>query len=292
MPIRSRRSLLMSAGAHGGEHERQSPNVGVTAYTSAVPTEDRAGLLAQVDTQTRIVALIALIVEASFLAAIAVLPSGQVLWALLIDSVLFGLTIAAVTLVELRSNPANPRDQVVPSGLTPSNPMLTKLVNGALHTVCRAVSVPETPESARLRAFIFRCDGGELVCTHYWAPNPVREHVGELRFALTSEMASRIAVVRAAIDRKITRTTVSPLPSTVEDHTGPVSDDLSFVIAAPIIAADGTVWGTVDFDAANDVGKQILASEVTDATMYQLSRLLQILVTNVPFGDGSERRAH
>ena len=69
------------------------------------------------------------------------------------------------------------------SALTPDSPILKRLMEGAVETVCRGVSVPQTPESAALSAFIFKLQNGELVCTHYWAPNPRKEQVGLLRDA-------------------------------------------------------------------------------------------------------------
>ena len=110
-----------------------------------------------------------------------------------------------------------------------------------LETVCRAVSIPETPESARLRVFIVRKDGTQLTCSHYWAPNPVRELVNRLHFEINSKIAEDVAVVQAVIDERITRTKVKPLPAYMKKVTGEVSDELTFVLAAPIHRADGSI---------------------------------------------------
>lgn len=145
-----------------------------------------------------------------------------------------------------------------------------------LETVCRAVSIRETPESARLRVFIFRKDGTHLTCSHYWAPNPVRELVNRLHFEINSGVAKDVAVVQAVIDERITRTKVKPLPAYMKKVTGEVSDELRFVLAAPIRRADGSIWGIVDFDAGSDKGKNLLLTDVADAALFQLALHLQV----------------
>ncbi|GAB6042889.1 TIR domain-containing protein [Endothiovibrio diazotrophicus] len=166
-------------------------------------------------------------------------------------------------------------ESVRPSPRTPDNELLSNLVNSALQTVCRAVSVPETPESAHLRVFIFKKIGEQLVCSHYWSPNPVKELVGRLKFSITKDLAEKVAVVRAVVNEEITRTEVSPLPEHIEKDSGDVSDELNFVLASPIFNQDGSIWGTVDFDASSENGKQLLNTEVSDAAMYQLSQHLK-----------------
>jgi hypothetical protein len=143
--------------------------------------------------------------------------------------------------------------------------------------VCRAVSLPETPQSAKLRVFIFKREDDWLVCRYHWSQDPVREQVGKLRFQMTAENAERVAVVRAFRDERICRTTISPLPKDARGVTGDVDDNLTFVLAAPILDAKGTLWGTVDFDAATEKGKALLSTEVSDAVMHQLARHLQVI---------------
>jgi predicted nucleotide-binding protein len=72
-----------------------------------------------------------------------------------------------------RNHSSEANGGVTSSPRTPDTEVLNNLVNGALQTVCRAVSVPQTPESAKLRVFIFKKLGDQLVCSHYWSPNPV-----------------------------------------------------------------------------------------------------------------------
>jgi hypothetical protein len=160
----------------------------------------------------------------------------------------------------------------VPSEQTPRDPLVDQLIESAIHVVCRAVSVPQTPESAKLRAFIFRQINNELICTHYWSPNPVREMVG-LRFPLTDDFAEHVAVVQAARQNRIVRRTVDPLPP--ELGPLPVDPGLRFVLASPIANNSGAVWGVIDFDPGNEIGMQLLNSEVSDATMYQLSKHIE-----------------
>jgi hypothetical protein len=176
-----------------------------------------------------------------------------------------------------RRQESGPNGSVLPSPRTPDSVLLNQLVNGALQTVCRAVSVPETPESAKLRVFIFRKIGEHLVCSHFWSPNPVKELVGKLKFPLKEEWADRIAVVRAAVREEITRAEIEPLPTEFTETTGSVAPDLSFVLAAPILSQDGSLWGTVDFDTASQKGKALLNTEVSDAAMYQLAQHLKLI---------------
>jgi hypothetical protein len=86
-----------------------------------------------------------------------------------------------------------------------------------------------------------------------------------------------VAVVRAVVDGKICRTKVKPLPQDFEGAQGEVSEDLKFVLAAPIFTPDRQVWGTVDFDAGNEVGEALLRTDISDAAMYQLAQHLQII---------------
>src|SRR5439155_23075573 len=94
------------------------------------------------------------------------------------------ITIVAIVIIEiLDSRSARPAvPEVRPSRLTPDTAFLKQLVRGALEAVCRAVSIPETPESAKLRVFIFENKENRSVCSHYWAQNPVEELVGKLEF--------------------------------------------------------------------------------------------------------------
>src|SRR5262249_41073692 len=138
-------------------------------------------------------------------------------------------------------------------------------------------SLPHSPEAVKIRVFIFRKEDNSLVCSHYWAPNPVKEMVGKLRFNISSEMAERVAVVRAIINEEITRTKVLPLPAALEMATGGISEVLSFVLASPIYKEDGTTWGVVDFDASSEAAEAFLSTEISDATMFQLAQHLRII---------------
>jgi predicted nucleotide-binding protein with TIR-like domain len=167
--------------------------------------------------------------------------------------------------------------EVHPSVLTPDSPLLNQLINSAIQMVCRAVSLPHSPEASKIRVFIFRKEENQLVCSHYWAPNPVKEMVGKLRFDITPEVAQRVAVVKAVIDEEITRTKITPLPDAMEKAAGEVSEELSFVLAAPIFKKDGSIWGTVDFDASTKAAEIFLSTEVSNAAMFQLAQHLKII---------------
>lgn len=196
-------------------------------------------------------------------------------------------TLAGSALALLKHQASGSKLNLTGSPLTPNSLLLKRLMEGAVEAVCRGVSVPQTPESAALSAFIFKLEGKELVCTHYWAPNPRKEQVGLLRFALTDEVAKRIAVVRSALAKEPCRTPVSPLPTESKGVTGEI-DSINFVLAAPILNEDLTVWGVVDLDSGNDVGRALLLNEVSDSVMHNLAAHLRLLFSLAETGQGQK----
>ncbi len=238
-----------------------------------------AGILATVNTKTKVLGLIALVAEALFLGALAVLRDQQLLYALLACAAILVVTIIGIVVVEVTEvRAARPNPNVLtPSPLTPRSDFLSELINSAIQTVCRAVSLPQTPQAAKLRVFIFRKENSQLVCSHFWSQDPVTEQVGKLKFDLNSEVAKKVAVVRAALDDRICRTVVEPLPAELRGVAGDVSDDLTFVLAAPIQDSKGVVWGTVDLDAASEAGRALLQTEVSNAVMFQLAKHLSVI---------------
>jgi hypothetical protein len=165
---------------------------------------------------------------------------------------------------------------------------LNKLVTDALETVCRCMSAPVTPEEASLRAFIFRKEGEELVCQYFWDPFESAEKVGTTRFRIDDETASKIIVVRCYRDNatrrtngdEIERSAVTRLPRTFKGVRGKIKTTLRYVLAAPIRYEDDTIWGVVDFDAPNDIGKKLLQKkEVSNAVVLRLARHLSSIVT-------------
>jgi hypothetical protein len=240
---------------------------------------DWAEILANVDTKTKVLGLIALVAEALFVAALAVLRGQYALYALCACATILVVTIIGIVIIEVTENRArSPQGgPLTPTAGTPPSKLLNELINSAIETVCRAVSLPQTPQGAKLRVFIFRKEGNQLVCSHCWSQDPVKEQVGILRFDLNSAVAKRVAVVRAAVDDHICRTAVEPLPPDLEGSTGDVTDNLAFVLAAPIKTEGGEIWGTVDFDTASEEGKAILSAEVSNAVMFQLARHLSVI---------------
>jgi hypothetical protein len=224
-----------------------------------------------------VLALIALVAEALFLGATAFLPQEHVIWGMVTCAVILLVTILGITVVEYtKERAATAGGALKPSPLTPSSDILNQIINSSIETVCRAVSLPETPQSAKLRVFIFRKMEDQLMCTHFWSQDPVKEAVGKLRFNLNRDVAEKVAVVRAAMDQRICRTEVEPIARDLVAD-GDVEDDLNFVLAAPILKEDGSVWGTVDFDAATDAGRALLSNEVSNAVMFQLAQHLRVI---------------
>jgi len=166
---------------------------------------------------------------------------------------------------------------------------LNALVEESLETVCRAMSVPVTPEEVSLRAFIFRKEGEELVCRHYWDPNPSDEEVGVTRFKITPEVAKEVVVVRCFLDNRLRSTGwdkdnpesrgVRPLPDDFSGAEGKVKPNLTCVLAAPIRNENGDIWGVVDFDTSNRDGEILLKSEWARSTILALARQLRTAFT-------------
>ena len=236
-------------------------------------------ILANVNTKTKVLGLIALVAEALFLGALTVLRDQQLLFALFACAGILVVTIVGIVVIEVTEARASQsdRNRLTPSPMTPKSEFLGEIINSAIQTVCRAVSLPQTPQAAKLRVFIFRKDNDQLVCSHYWSQDQVTEQVGKLRFSMNSDVAKKVAVVRAALDDRICRTTVEPLPEGLPGVAGDVSDDLSFVLAAPIKDSKGAIWGTVDFDTSSEAGKTLLSTEVSNAVMFQLAKHLSVI---------------
>jgi hypothetical protein len=233
--------------------------------------------------------LIFVLFVGSFVAIASVLwlhqsPGYEPLIAALVS--LAGVVAACVALVACIKRTSS-EAKLNASALTPDSPILKRLMEGAVEAVCRGVSVPQTPESAALSAFIFRCENGELVCTHYWAPNPRREQVGLLRFSVSEEVGKRVAVVQAAIKKAPCRTAIAPIPENSPGIFGEI-DAINFVLATPILNPDKSVWGVVDFDSANEVGKALLRTEVSDTVMHNLAAHLRLIFS---LTEGQARRA-
>ncbi len=165
----------------------------------------------------------------------------------------------------------------------PGEARLNQLVLTSLEIVCRAMSVPTNPTEASLRVFIFRKEGDELVCRHFWDPNPSKEEVGKTRFHLTRKAASRIVVVQCFLDNEMRRTEVpegagvAPLPKDFEEAEGAVNPGLTYVLAAPIRDREGKIWGVVDFDASNEAGKSRLETPASKTVILRLAEQLSYL---------------
>jgi Predicted nucleotide-binding protein containing TIR-like domain len=167
---------------------------------------------------------------------------------------------------------------------------LNSLMTEALETVCRTMSTPLTSEKASLRAFIFRKEGEQLVCQHFWDPSESEEKVGTTKFQIDEATAEKVVVVRCFLDNALRRTNdgdlieysaVKPLPKKFTGVKGGVKASLTYVVAAPIRSEDDGVWGVVDFDASNNIGKRLLQSEkVCDAVMLRLARHLSFLLAD------------
>jgi hypothetical protein len=239
---------------------------------------DRVALLGAVDTNIKLFGLVVLVMEAGFAVAITKLPNEDVKLALIIMAVVGTAAIIGGVWLHRIDSFSSVIGELNPSPRTITEPLLSDLVWGAIETVCRAVSLPKTLETARLRVFIFRADGSSLVCTHFWSPNPTQEAVG-LRFDLRPDLVNKVAVVDAALSRQIVGTEVKELPSNEPGIFGGVSPQLKFILAAPIFDLKNNVWGVVDFDTSTSEGASLLQSEIASEVMFQLARHLRVIFT-------------
>jgi hypothetical protein len=234
-------------------------------------------VIALAKTELGVLALVLLVAESLTAFALSELPDTSKTRALYLGGAVLILIVCGIIIVLVKREAAA-TPTIRPSPLTPDSPILNGLVNSFIETVCRAVSLPQTPDSAKLRVFIFRCEQNWLVCSHYWAQNPVREEVGSTKFQMTAEVAKRVVVVRAAMDRAISRTPVQHLPPDMLGAPGPVDEGLQFVLAVPVLDLSGRLWGVADFDAGNEIGARLLKTDVSDAAMFQLAKHLSIVV--------------
>jgi hypothetical protein len=247
--------------------------------------EGASNLLRTLGPRTRGLALVLLVIDSIFgLSIFSVGVTGNMsgpdfVVAIIVLGALLLASLIAITLVELTVQ----RDdqhllRLRRSRRTPDSAVLDGLVNSTLEMICRTTSLPLAPDQAGMRAFIFKREGDSLVCRYYWALNPTSEKVGVTRFPLNQETARSVAVVRCALDGKITRTHIGPLSEELEEATSDtVDDDLTFVLAAPILDGDQRAWGTIDFDTSNELGKERLSTGLADAAIFQLAQHLQVI---------------
>jgi len=152
-------------------------------------------------------------------------------------------------------------------------------VQHMLKNVCNALSIPNGQDTAKLRAFVFCKEEETLVCTHFWAANQTEEAVGVLKFDINPETENQVAVVKAAVERKVCAAHISALPDDLQGVEGKVDKSLCFVLAAPIIGPNGEVWGTVDFDTSSDIGETILSHDMTRPILFELGKHLYLALT-------------
>lgn len=235
-------------------------------------------LIETLDPRSRIIGLVALLAEAAFGGVIPFLPEGSRLFAFVTLVVALVFAMLVVVYIETHLRKVQPDKVLIPSPKTPDQRFLNEMINSFIQAACRAVSIPHSPDHVDLRAFVFQRQDEKLVCTHYWALHPTDEKVGVTQFLLAKEVAEKVAVVRAVMERKICRTHIEPLPRGFEGAKGEIKESLRFVIAAPIIGPDGEVWGTFDLDSGNDRGEELLSSGITDSALSQLARHIGIIL--------------
>jgi hypothetical protein len=102
-----------------------------------------SGILQTLDSRTELLGLITLIAEALFLGAAALLPREQVIYALIVCALILIVTIVGIVRIETadRGGRAATVTDLVPSSLTPDSPLLKELIDSAIQTMCRAVSL-------------------------------------------------------------------------------------------------------------------------------------------------------
>ncbi|MBD2754311.1 TIR domain-containing protein [Spirosoma validum] len=154
------------------------------------------------------------------------------------------------------------------------------LVQSALQLVSKALTAPVDINVSKLRAFIFKKEDSILVCTHFWAPYPVIEVVGDLKFDINPLTVEQVAVVKAANKKRVIGVPVSPLSTEIDGVEGDVDEGLCFVLAAPILGPRGEVWGTVDFDASSEEGANLLRQPMAQNVIFELGKHLYMTLVN------------
>ncbi len=160
-------------------------------------------------------------------------------------------------------------------------PEVHNLVQSALKVVSSALTIPLSFDVSKLRAFIFKLEGNELVCKYLWTPpqTQTREEVG-LTFKVDDVTARQVAVVKAAIRKSVVAVAVSPLVGDVDAIQGEVEEDIRFILAAPILGENGEVWGTVDLDASSPEGEKLLRQSLSKNVIFELGKHLYLALTN------------
>ncbi len=155
-----------------------------------------------------------------------------------------------------------------------------RLITNILRMVCSALTAPLSFTDAKLRAFVFRKEEEKLICSHFWAPYPVAEVVGQLMFVINSETEKQVAVIKAAVKKMVIAAPISMLPEDMDGMEGDVEKDLCFVLAAPILGPYGEVWGTVDFDASSHAGLEILTKNMAENILFELGKHLYTVLSD------------
>jgi hypothetical protein len=158
--------------------------------------------------------------------------------------------------------------------------LIESFVTSALSIACQAISTPFTAEEAKLRVFIFKKENTKLVCTNFWAPHDVSESIGTT-FEINAETERQVAVVRSAKSRIPVGVSISVLPDNIDGVSGNIDKNLCFILAAPIFSPGGEVWGTVDFDASDWRGENILRRQTTEKLLLQLGKHLYKIFTRI-----------
>ena len=235
--------------------------------------EQKTKILTAIDSKTKLLALIALIAEALFISSIPILDNNDTIYALIICSVILIITIIGIAYFEKKDKKQKKNDKLIDDPRR-----LEDIINQTLHTICRAVCIPNSPDKTKIRAFIFKKIKNELVCKYYWTLHPLKEIAGELRFKINRENEKNIVSINALKIRDICGTKVAPLSKEYREKnmTGELSN-VKYVLAAPIYN-NKDIWGTVNLDAIDNFGEKILSSEVAHAAVYQLTVLLQEII--------------
>src|SRR5215471_15911769 len=106
--------------------------------------ESRKGILDSLDTKTKVIGLVTIVLEVTYLASLKVLESSEVIWALIVSALVFVTVIIGVIVLEVQENKGRASTGVLQaSPFTPDSPFLKAIIEGAMHTVCRSVTTPK-----------------------------------------------------------------------------------------------------------------------------------------------------
>lgn len=156
---------------------------------------------------------------------------------------------------------------------------LHNLITNKLEIVGRALSAPKLPGVTKIRLFLFKKVENKLVCSNFWAINPVKEPEGNVTFEISEEWKDKLIVVKSILNKEIVSQEIINEEQKKLSLLKTVAEDISYVVSSPIFNVDGSIWGAIAVDTLSNIGKKQLKGEISESTLFKLSKYLQLLIS-------------